>query len=211
MTRVELRQELNKISMKKKQEPAVMFEMISAVENRYNAASIQVSEEDFIAVILDAAPAEYQAVLTSEQRHRGDQLRKEDLEDAMTQHWRQLNKGNKRSASDEADNKMSLAVMCYKCDKEGHKANKCPTRQSRGGRGDGRGGHGAGRGGRGADPEVEADVSRATATTVASQATRPHSAGTKKRTRRKGRRTIAQVTGMKTLTPMSMATPSSFS
>jgi hypothetical protein len=35
ITRVELRQELNEISMKKNQEPAVLFEMISAVENRH--------------------------------------------------------------------------------------------------------------------------------------------------------------------------------
>jgi hypothetical protein len=49
---------MNKITMKKNQEPAVLFEQISAVENRYNsAAGNQVSKEDLIAVILDAAPA----------------------------------------------------------------------------------------------------------------------------------------------------------
>ena len=71
MTRVELHQVMNKISMKKGQEPAVLFEQISAVENRYNSVE-QVSEEDLIAVILDAAPAEYHSVLTSEHRFKGD-------------------------------------------------------------------------------------------------------------------------------------------
>ena len=80
--------------MQKGQEPAVLFEQISAVENRYNSVG-QVSEEDLITVILDAALAEYQAVLISEQRFKGDQLRKEDLEDAMTQYWRLINKGKK--------------------------------------------------------------------------------------------------------------------
>ena len=95
MTRVELRQELNKISMKKGEEPAALFEQISAVENRYNTGTSQVNKEDLIAVILDAASADYQAVLTSEQRSKGDQLTSSDLEDAMTQLWHQISKGNK--------------------------------------------------------------------------------------------------------------------
>ena len=108
--RVELRQKMNKISMKKGQDPAVLFEQICAVENRYNSAG-QVSEEDLIAVILDAAPAEYQAVLISEQRCKGDQLRKEDLEDAMTQYWRLMNKGKK--PNEEADSELNLSsIVC---------------------------------------------------------------------------------------------------
>ena len=60
MTRVELCQEMNKISMKKSQEPSVIFEQIRAVENRHNTATTQVSEEDLITVILDVVPVEYQ-------------------------------------------------------------------------------------------------------------------------------------------------------
>ena len=149
MTRVELHQEMNQISMKKGQEPAVLFEQISTVENRYNSVG-QVSENDLIVVILDAAPAEYQAVLKSEQRFKGEhQLRKEDLVDAMTQHWLQMNR--RKKPNNEADNELNLsAIVCYECNEEGHKANKCPNRANRGGRGGGRGGdHGAGCGGRG--------------------------------------------------------------
>jgi hypothetical protein len=143
MTKVELRQELNKISMTKGQEPAALFEQISAVENRYNTGTAQVTKEEMIAVILDAASAECQAVLTSEQRSKGDALTSEDLEDAMTQHWRQINKG-KRS---EDDNELTLSsIVCYECHEEGHKANQCPKR---GGHGGGRGGGRGGRGGRG--------------------------------------------------------------
>ena len=84
MTRVELRQELNKITMKKGDEPAALFEQISSVENRYNTGATRVDKADLIAVILDAASADYQAVLTSEQRSKGDQLTSDDLEDALT-------------------------------------------------------------------------------------------------------------------------------
>jgi hypothetical protein len=139
--------------MKKNQEPAALFEQITAVENRYNTVSNKVSQEDLIAVILDAAPAEYQAVLTSEQRFRGAALMQSDLEDAMNQHRRQLNK-NKGAATDDDKTELTLsAIVCYECNQEGHKASSCPVRQQRtnqGGRGGGRGGRGAGRGGRGA-------------------------------------------------------------
>jgi hypothetical protein len=86
MTRVELQQELNQVKMKKNGNPAGLFEQISAVENIYNTAAAKIDEEDLIAVILDAAPAEYHTVLTSEQRLKEDTLKQGDLEDAMNQH-----------------------------------------------------------------------------------------------------------------------------
>jgi hypothetical protein len=52
-----------------------------------------INAEDMIAVILDAAPPEYQAVLTNQQHAKGDALKQSDLEDAMNQHGRQLIKG----------------------------------------------------------------------------------------------------------------------
>ena len=53
MPRVELRQELNKIKLKKNADPSGLFEQISTVENRYNNATSQVSKDDLIAVIID--------------------------------------------------------------------------------------------------------------------------------------------------------------
>jgi hypothetical protein len=46
MARVELRQELNKISVTKGQELAAVFEQISAAENPCNAGTAQVNKED---------------------------------------------------------------------------------------------------------------------------------------------------------------------
>jgi hypothetical protein len=145
MARVELRQELNQIKMKKNGNPAGLFEQISAGENIYNnTAATKIDEEDLIAVILDAVPAEYQAVLTSKQRSKGDTLKQGNLEDAMNQHWRQLNK-NKTAKDEDEDAELTLsAITCYECNEEGHKANQCPNKK----KGAGWGGRGGG-GGRG--------------------------------------------------------------
>jgi hypothetical protein len=56
MTRVELRQMLNKVSMKKEQDPASIFEQLSSIKNRYNTKKNSIDEADLIAGILDAAP-----------------------------------------------------------------------------------------------------------------------------------------------------------
>ena len=50
MTRVELRQMLNKVSMKKEQDPASIFEQLSSIKNRYNTKKITIDEADLIAV-----------------------------------------------------------------------------------------------------------------------------------------------------------------
>ena len=64
----ELRQKLNKVSMKKGQDPSVIFEKNCSIENQYNAPDKHIEESNLIAVVLDAATVEYQPVLTSEQR-----------------------------------------------------------------------------------------------------------------------------------------------
>ena len=134
-TQVELRQEMNKIKMKKHGDPATMFEQTSSVTDGLSASTAaQVSEEDMIAVTLDAAPAERQAALTSEQRNKGAALKEADLEDAMNQHWRQIKKKGAKEAKEESELTLS-AITCYECHEQGHKANKCPKRQGGAGRG----------------------------------------------------------------------------
>jgi hypothetical protein len=55
--------------MKKGDVPAgIIFEQLSAIKNMHNSAtSSTIDEEDLIAVIISAAPEDYQAVLTNEQ------------------------------------------------------------------------------------------------------------------------------------------------
>ena len=49
ITRVELRQKLNKVAMKKNQDPATLFEQVSSIENQYNAPGVKIDEGDLIA------------------------------------------------------------------------------------------------------------------------------------------------------------------
>ena len=91
VTRVEMRQMLNEVSMKKDDDPSTIFEQLSSIENRYNTADRQMEQEDMIAVVLHAAPEKYQSVLTTEQRIQKDDISLEHLETAMTQLWRQTN------------------------------------------------------------------------------------------------------------------------
>ena len=67
MTRVELQHQLNMVKLKKEDDPATMFEQLSAIKNRYNKSDRQIDEDDLITVVIDAAPKEYQSVLTGEQ------------------------------------------------------------------------------------------------------------------------------------------------
>jgi hypothetical protein len=130
ITRVELRQMLNSIKMKKGSDPASLFEQISSVENRFNIGTRgRIDQDDLIAVVLDAAPQEYQALLTGEQRRRATLLTIEDLEMVMNQYWRQTNK--EREQNDE-ESEVTLAIFegfCYNCKEKGHKSPQCPNKK----------------------------------------------------------------------------------
>jgi hypothetical protein len=150
ITRVELRQKLNKISMSNGEDPARLFEKISQIENRYNTAAFSIDEADLIAVVLDAAPSQYQAVLTMEQRRLGAAIKLNDLEMTMNQHWRQLRQEDKH---DEDTNELTLGAFhgqCFNCKKMGHRSDQCPEKKNgstgpqgpRGPRGGARGGTG---------------------------------------------------------------------
>jgi hypothetical protein len=131
ISRVELRQKLNKVTMKKGEDPAALFAQLSVIENQYTAPGRTLDEGDLIAVVLDAAPDEYQAVLTSEQRVRGDALTLADLEVVMNQHWRQIKRNKDEKSDDEGEIALaSFGGVCYNCNKTGHKANHCPERDN---------------------------------------------------------------------------------
>jgi hypothetical protein len=73
--RVELWMMLNKIGMmKKKTNPARMFEQIASVKNWYSTMATRIPQDELIAIVLDKATMEYQAVLMAEQRAQGNAL-----------------------------------------------------------------------------------------------------------------------------------------
>ena len=134
MTKVELRQQLNKVSLKKTEDPAKLFEQIAAIQNRYNTASKKIDEEDLIATVLEKAPKEYQALLTGEQLRLGDELTIEHLRKAMTTHWRTISDtGTGTTANSEGEVALgAFGGFCFTCKEKGHKAHQCPKKNERG-------------------------------------------------------------------------------
>jgi hypothetical protein len=65
MTRVELCHQLNKVTMKKGDGPPTL--LLEQIRTDKHALTRMIEKEDLTAVVIDAAPQEYQSVLVSEQ------------------------------------------------------------------------------------------------------------------------------------------------
>jgi hypothetical protein len=69
ISRVELlRTMLNGVSMRDTEDPSILFEQVSAIQNRYDTDTHHIDEEELIAVVMGAAPEKYLSVITWEQR-----------------------------------------------------------------------------------------------------------------------------------------------
>ena len=79
ISRVELRSMLNGVSMKNSEDPSVLFEQVSAIQNRYDTDVHHIDEEELIAVVMGAAPEKYLSVITCEQRVKGNLMSLYDL------------------------------------------------------------------------------------------------------------------------------------
>jgi hypothetical protein len=60
---------------------------LNGIEEKYLTPGNKIDESDLIAIVLDVAINEYQAVLTAEQRRRGNELTLYDLKNVMFQHY----------------------------------------------------------------------------------------------------------------------------
>ena len=56
---IEMQQALSAVSTTINEDPIKFSETLSGIQNCYTTANFQVTEEDFIATILDKAPKEY--------------------------------------------------------------------------------------------------------------------------------------------------------
>ena len=131
---------MNKVSMTKDENPVTLFEQLSVIENQFRMPGMTIDEGDKIAVVIDAAPHEYQALITSERSIKGGNLTLDDLEIVMCGHWRQINRNGVKAkgatvatngkSSDQEVVLSAFAGTCYLCKKTGHKANKCPDKAS---------------------------------------------------------------------------------
>jgi hypothetical protein len=76
VSKVELRRQLNGISMKKGDDPAVLLgTQIVSIKFRFNKPGQTIDETEFIAVAIAQAPMIYTGVLTSEQLRHGNHLK----------------------------------------------------------------------------------------------------------------------------------------
>ena len=115
--------------MTKKEDPSTLFEQLSKIENKFNTV---IGKEDAIAIILDAAPVEYQSVLNAKQRAKGSDITLQDLAETMDQQWQSMyGKRTTKDLQGDDGNEIALGAIntfrgkCHNCGEEGHKAQDC--------------------------------------------------------------------------------------
>jgi hypothetical protein len=101
VSKVELRRQLNGISMKKGEDPAVLGTQMASIKVKFNTPGQAIDETEFIAVVIAQAPVIYTGVLTSEQLRHGNHLRLHHLFTAMDMQWRAMGGGTKHEANDD--------------------------------------------------------------------------------------------------------------
>jgi hypothetical protein len=118
--------------MKKNDNPAVIFNRLSAIKNQYNTKAKKIDEADLIAVVIDAAPESYQSVLTMEQMRLSDAITLEDLNKAMNAHWRSIGGTDSKGIENDEMVLGAFAGFCFECKKQGHKSHECPSKKEGG-------------------------------------------------------------------------------
>ena len=111
---------LRTVTMEDKEDTNKLFDRLKLVEVRYNTPNHKVKEEDNVAVVLSQAPKQYQVVLTTEHRAKGNAVATADLEDALKEHYRMLIKG-KLEEEDEWISSTAFDGDCFNCGKPGHR------------------------------------------------------------------------------------------
>jgi hypothetical protein len=93
---------------------SALFEQMASIRNRYNQGTYKVSKNDLFAVVMAAAPMEYQAALVAEQRHQGNILTLDHLREVMGTLYRQLY-GTNFSYGEEGSTEVSLSNFMGTC------------------------------------------------------------------------------------------------
>jgi len=87
VSKIEIRQQLSKIRMKKGMDPTILFETLISIQNQYLGPGKKLPKEELIPIILDVATEEYRSVLSTERRMKQDTLTVKDLESAMMKEY----------------------------------------------------------------------------------------------------------------------------
>jgi hypothetical protein len=138
---------LRSISMKRTDNPSVLFEQIAAVQAKYS--HFKTSDADLWAEIVAALPDEYQNVVQYAERYAKDnktEVSLADVEVELDAHYQRLYGTMKYKRGTEAqagngeltfsalspDSSHKKTVTCYACGKEGHIKRDCPDSGSEG-------------------------------------------------------------------------------
>jgi hypothetical protein len=159
LTVSELKQRLNAVSLKDKQDPSRMFEEMAAIHHAYLKTKANLGSQDLSGVVFAAAPDKYHYMLNITTEMKGNKLNIDNLENEMYKFWRQG--GGKPRGNDDKNEIVVPAFTgtCYLFKSQGHKAAYCPKKGNicNGGRGRG-GGGGRGNQGRGSSWEPATNV-----------------------------------------------------
>jgi len=124
ISKIEMRQKLTRIKMKKGMDPSILFETLTSIQNQYLGPGKRLPKEELIAIILDVATEEYKAILTVERKMKGESLTVEDLENVMSEEFRQMTRNQAKPERTEGEMLLlQFPGTCYNCGKSGHRAN----------------------------------------------------------------------------------------
>jgi gag-polypeptide of LTR copia-type/Zinc knuckle len=127
VSKVEMRQHLSRVKMKKGTNPSALFETLTSIQNQFLGPGVRLPKDEIIAIVLDVASEEYRPILSVERRMKGEDLTVEDLERAMYEEYRQLYQAYHKKVEDNSETLLFLGV-CYHCGKSGHRANECKVK-----------------------------------------------------------------------------------
>jgi hypothetical protein len=136
ISRVEMRTRLNNVHMKANDDPRILFDQLTSIQNAYNDATRKIDPDDLTAVVLEKAPDGYKSLLTAEQRNKGNNLNFEDLRSCMNDLYRTLH-SNEVAKPNEDEHEVSLFApasnvqnICGYCNKCGHQEDECRKKKA---------------------------------------------------------------------------------
>jgi hypothetical protein len=85
---LEFTQALMRIKMQPKENPSTLFTQISALQNRYGVYNTD--EQQLIAIVTNALPTEYKAIVAAERRQHAGVITFDDVEECLDDYYRQV-------------------------------------------------------------------------------------------------------------------------